>query len=172
MYNLVFFGSDQYSEIVLNQLISSQKLAKMTVVTDRAKPKDRSQVIEPNLVEKLANTHNIKVFFYPPNIDELSIFIDDQTIGLCTSFDHLVPSEIIDLFAGRLYNLHPSLLPQYRNVAPVQYALALGDTETGITLFKISTGIDNGEIISQTTEKIQRDDTTPSLSSRLFHTGA
>ncbi len=172
MHNLIFFGSDQYSAIVIKSLIESKKFAGITVVTDQAKPKDREQKVEPNPVEKLAIAHNLKIFYYQPNTDELSTIIDPDTIGLCASFDHLVPSEIIELFGGGLYNLHPSLLPQYRNVAPVQYALALGDTETGMTLFRISTAIDNGEIVGQAEVTIVAEDTTPSLSARLFKKGA
>lgn len=150
------------------------------IITDRAKPKDRGQVVEPNPVEKLATTHNLNIAYYPTIAEDLSKLVDTikiwstdkKIIGLCASFDHLVPQEIIGLFDSQLYNLHPSLLPQYRNVSPVQYALALGDTVTGITLFRISTGIDNGEIIGQTSEEIREDDTTPSLTPRLFKKGA
>jgi methionyl-tRNA formyltransferase len=180
MSHLIFFGSDQYSAIVIDKLIASQKFAHITIVTDRGKPKDREQAVEPNPVEKLANQHNIKVLHYPTNQDEMSKFIsilkvelsNIPPLGLCTSFDHLVPAEIIELFNGHLYNLHPSLLPQYRNVAPIQYALALGDSETGITLFKISTGIDNGEIVGQVQEPVLPTDITPTLSTRLFKKGA
>ncbi|MFH2085583.1 MAG: formyltransferase family protein [bacterium] len=120
-------------------------------------------------VEKLAIKHNLKVSYYP--IFDHSL-ITKNTLGLCASFDHLLPTEIIQLFAGKLYNLHPSLLPQYRNVSPVQYAIALGDHETGITLFCISAGIDNGQIVAQVSEPILPTDTTPTLTSRLFEKGS
>ena len=169
MSSLIFFGADQYSTVVLQRIIDDQNIAILAVVTDRAKPKDREQKVEPNPVEKLAITHNIKVSYYP-DID--TSLINKDTLGLCASFDHLLPPEIVGLFHGELYNLHPSLLPQYRNVSPVQYALALGDAETGITLFRISSGIDNGEIVAQVAEPILPDDTTPTLTKRLFEEGA
>lgn len=173
MKSLIFFGSDQYSAIVLSTLLSSPLQPPTyhltTIVTDRPKPVGREQKVEPNPVEKLAITHNLKVSYYPDFDHSL---ITENTLGLCASFDHLVPATVIDLFHGQLFNLHPSLLPQYRNVSPVQYALALGDTETGITLFRITTGIDNGEIIAQVAEPIHPDDTTPTLTSRLFPLGA
>ncbi len=184
MLSLVFFGSDQYSAIVLSALIASPLRSTIydlqAIITDRPKPVGREQIVEPNPVEKLAITHDLKVLYYPDKKEEMNNFIDTlqstiyhlpstiSLVGLCASFDHLVPAGVIDLFHGNLFNLHPSLLPQYRNVAPVQYAIALGDNETGITLFRITTGIDNGEILGQVAEPILATDTTPTLSTRLF----
>lgn len=180
MHSLIFFGSDQYSTIVLSALFESKIWSQITIITDRPKPVGKVKIIEPSEVEKLAITHNLKISYYPSNKDEMitfismlkSWFVDTLNTGLCASFDHLLPANIIDLFAGNLYNLHPSLLPQYRNVSPVQYAIALGDEETGITLFRISSGIDNGQIIAQVSESILSDDTTSTLTPRLFKLGA
>jgi methionyl-tRNA formyltransferase len=169
MQSLIFFGADQYSAVALNAIIESKKCEIVAVITDRGKPKGKEQIIEVSPVEKLAKAHNLKVFYYPDFNHDL---ITKDTLGLCASFDHLIPTEIINLFSGNLYNLHPSLLPQYRNVSPVQYALAMGDTQTGITLFRITPTIDNGEIIAQTEEEIKDDDTTQTLTPRLFAQGA
>jgi len=111
----------------------------------------------------LAITHRTDLTTLPP--------LTPDTIGLSASFPYLFPPEIIERFAGRLYNLHPSLLPQYRNVAPVPYAIALGDQVTGITLFQIGQGIDDGEIVAQVKEPILSSDTTPVLLHRLFALG-
>ena len=159
-YSLIFFGSDQYSAIVLAALLKSKIYHLESVVTDHRH--------DQTPVEKLAIKHNLKVSYYP----SISATLSKNTIGLCSSFDHLLSSEIIDRFAGNLYNLHPSLLPQYRNVSPVQYAIALGDKVTGITLFRIAPTIDDGEIIAQISEPILPSDTTPTLTTRLFEKGA
>ena len=159
--SLIFFGSDQYSAIVLSHLLTANSLQPTVVITDHKKGGTN--------VEKLAKKHNLKVLYYQ---DIPHSLITKDTLGLCASFDHLIPAELITSFAGRLYNLHPSLLPQYRNVSPVQYAIALGDQVTGITLFRISPGIDDGEIISQVSKPILPDDTTPTLTTRLFELGA
>lgn len=160
MHSLIFFGSDQYAATVLTHLLSSKLLKNTAVVTDQKNP--------ANPVEKLANMHNLKVSYYPSIPD----ILNKNIVGLAASFDHLIPSEIITKFGGSLYNLHPSLLPQYRNVSPVPYAIALGDTVTGITLHSISEGIDNGEIVAQVEEPILPDDTSPLLLHRLFTLGA
>lgn len=106
------------------------------------------------------------------SFDRIILGDGGDTIGLAASFPHLFPPNVISAFNGHLYNLHPSLLPQYRNVAPVPYALAMGDQETGITLQKIDAKIDHGEIIAQIKEPILPEDTTPILLTRLFTMGA
>ncbi len=168
MTPLIFFGSDQYSAIVLNQLMVNGQPAcrrgrwsMINIITDHK--------TGGTDVEKLALKHNLHVAYYPDFDHSL---ITKNTLGLCASFDHLIPQEIIEKFDGNLYNLHPSILPQYRNVSPVQYAIALGDKVTGITLFRVSPTIDDGEIISQIEEPILPTDTTPTLTSRLFKKGA
>jgi methionyl-tRNA formyltransferase len=169
MQSLIFFGADSYSQVALNTILESKKCQIIAVVTDRGKPKGKERIVEDSPVEKLAKMHNVKVFYYPDFDHSL---INKDTLGLCASFDHLVPPEIIKLFSGNLYNLHPSLLPQYRNVSPVQYAIAMGDKQTGITLFRIAPTIDDGEIIAQVKEAIKDDDTTQTLTPRLFTKGA
>ncbi len=169
MQSLIFFGADQYSAVALSTILESKLCDVVAVVTDRGKPKGKDQVVEASPVEQLAKTHNVKVSYYPDFDHSL---IKENTLGLCASFDHLVPANIIDLFGGNLYNLHPSLLPQYRNVSPVQYALAMGDQTTGITLFRIAPTIDDGEIIAQAQETILPTDITSTLTPRLFKLGA
>jgi len=181
--SLIFFGSDIYSTTALQHIIDNQSTAKIdniTIITDRPKPVGKDRTLTLSQVENIAIRQNLKVSYYPNNPDEKIIFINllentkkaGKMLGLCASFDHLIPTDIISIFAGDLYNLHPSLLPQYRNVSPVQYAIALGDTTTGITLFRISPSIDDGEIIAQAQEPILPDDTTPTLTPRLFKKGA
>jgi methionyl-tRNA formyltransferase len=165
--SLIFFGADNYSAVALHHIIenlprgkagwSTGILEHISVVTDHHEG--------GSPVEKLARVHNLDVSYYP-TLPDLS-----GAVGLCASFDHLIPKDVISQFDGNLYNLHPSLLPQYRNVSPVQYAIALGDKETGITLFRISPGIDDGAIIAQASEAILDSDTTSTLTPRLFAKG-
>lgn len=143
MTNLFFFGSDQYSQTVLTHLRSHSNLT-ITHFPD---------------LQSLTNSVMVQ---WSNGLTPL---------GLSASFPYLFPPDLISAFGGHLYNLHPSLLPQYRNVAPVPYAIALGDTETGITLQRIDEKIDHGEIIAQIKEPIFPEDTTPILLHRLFTQG-
>lgn len=165
---LIFFGSDRFSAVVLSELIK-QNHAPNLVVTDQPKPKDKRGLVVPNKVEKIASEQNIKVLYYQANNEELINYITTHySIGLSASFPHLFPPEFIKLFENNLYNLHPSLLPQYRNVAPGPYAIALGDTETGITLQHIDEQIDHGSIVAQVKDPILPTDNTTTLLTRLF----
>lgn len=169
---LVFFGSDRFSAVVLKALLTHDPSLVTLVITDPPKPTGRQKVLTPNPVENLANTQNIKVSYYQANNDDLINFIKDKNpVGLSASFPHLFPSSLIKLFDNKLYNLHPSLLPQYRNVAPGPYAIAMGDTVTGISLFPIGIGIDNGQLVGQQKEVILPADTTSTLLTRLFTIG-
>lgn len=171
MINIIFFGSDEYSAIVLENLhTGSVKIS--AVITTPKKPQGRKQELVPNEVENLAIKHNIKVLYYPPNIDELNKLINHETIGVSASFGRIISADILKLFPTGIYNLHPSLLPQYRNVAPVPYALAMGDEITGITIFQMDEKIDNGKNILQIEEKILPTDSSPILLMRLFQKGS
>jgi methionyl-tRNA formyltransferase len=158
---LLFFGADQYAAIVLDALLSHKYDSIISVVTD--------QWSIENPVEKVAKAHMLKISYYKDFSHDL---ITNNTLGLSASFPHLFAPNIIHAFAGRLFNLHPSLLPQYRNVAPVPYALAMGDAVTGISLFPIAVGIDNGQLVAQKSVPINHNETTPELLVRLFTLGA
>ena len=88
--SLIFFGSDQYSSIVLDALLSAQSYRLSAVVTD--------QKSDLSPVEKLAKKHNLKVLYYP---DIPHSLITKDTLGLCASFDHLIPAKLITSFALR-----------------------------------------------------------------------
>lgn len=163
MQPLVFFGSDQYSALVLSKLLTTPRIDIRAVVTTRHEPS--------NPVEKTAKDHNIKYAYYQSNNNELIKYINKETVGLSASFPRLFPPSIINEFNGQLYNLHPSLLPQYRNVAPVPYAISMGDTVTGISIFPVRVGIDNGPLVAQKKHIIKQADTTPTLLSQLFTEG-
>jgi methionyl-tRNA formyltransferase len=175
MKKIIFFGSDQYSAIVLKELLDI-KMTVSSVITTRPKPKGRDGVIVPNPVDIEANKREIKVLYYPENNEDMNNFIasiglGEATTGLTASFPRLLPPSLICAFASQLYNIHPSLLPQYRNVAPVPYALAMGDEITGVSIFEIGNGIDNGQIVAQADHAILPTDTTPIMLGKLFSLG-
>lgn len=179
MKSLIFFGSDRYSEAVLDRLVTHGKHSVSAVITTRSIPKKDNDISEPNIVEKYAVKRDIKVLHYPIDKNEMDTFISqlrstrsaDNAAGLTASFPRLLPPALLEIFGSDIYNIHPSLLPQYRNVAPVPYAIAMGDTETGVSIFHISNGIDNGMIAAQTSETVHPEDTTPVLLDRLFSAG-
>ncbi len=79
---------------------------------------------------------------------------------------------MIDLPPLGNLNLHASLLPKYRGAAPIQWAIAMGETVTGVTAMRIDAGLDTGDILEQREEPIRDGDTALTLSPRLAHIGA
>lgn len=171
MKNVFFFGTDENSLIVLDKL-SRSGIGITAVITTQSIPQKKRAKIITNPVEEYAKTHNFNTLYYPPKIDKLSKLINKDTIGISASFGRILSTEILALFPNGIYNLHPSLLPQYRNVAPVPYALAMGDTVTGISIFRMDEKVDNGQIIAQVSERILPGDSTPILLRRLFSLGS
>ena len=182
MYSIIFFGDDQYSTIVLNAMLKSSRNTVSTVVTTTPKPQGRKDAITPNIVEETAQKAGVNILHYPDNKEDLNTFIASlqatlskapNPIGTLASFGKILPQNIIELFGKNgILCLHPSLLPQYRGATPGQYALALGDTTTGITLFQLTSKVDDGKILAQVPDAILPTDTTPTLLSRLFTLGS
>lgn len=101
-------------------------------------------------------------------------FVNDPKqaeVGIIASYGKILPSGIIILPKQGILNIHPSLLPKYRGSSPVQTAILNGDTQTGVTIFKIDNQIDHGPIVSQFKIDIFPEDTTESLYIRLFKAG-
>ena len=178
-YQLLFFGDDDYSLTVLKHLLNFRgRSPKVTaVVTRPPKPVGRKQILTPSPIELFAKEQDIPVIHYQPqNIQNTEYRIQNtltpNSIGVLASFGHILPKSILDSIPHGIINIHPSLLPQYRGATPVQHAIALGDKETGITLFKLTPEIDKGEILAQETEPILPTDTTPTLTHRLFKKGS
>lgn len=85
----------------------------------------------------------------------------------CAGFMRVLREPFLGAFAGRILNLHPSLLPRHPGLDPVEKALASADTVTGCTVHRVDSGIDTGEILRQETVSILPDDTVESLAGRI-----
>ena len=91
---------------------------------------------------------------------------------IVVGYGRLIPQWMIDLPALGNINLHASLLPKYRGAAPIQWAIACGETVTGVTTMKIDSGLDTGDILLQKEIPIDPKDTSETLAPRMATTGA
>ncbi len=91
---------------------------------------------------------------------------------IVVGYGRIVPPWMIDLPRLGNINLHASLLPKYRGAAPVQWAIARGETITGVTTMRIDAGLDTGDILLQKEERIAPEDNALTLAPRLAQTGA
>ena len=91
---------------------------------------------------------------------------------IVVGYGRIIPQWMIDLPPLGNINLHGSLLPKYRGAAPIQWAIAMGETITGVTTMRIDAGLDTGDILLQAEERIKPEDTAVTLAPRLAQTGA
>lgn len=159
-FKLLFFGSDHFSVTVLKHLHRT-KLCPIRVVTGQHSELDR-----------FSRLNSLETVRWPVNIQDITS--TSTNIGLVASFGHLINVETINLFKYGLFNIHPSLLPQYRGSTPVQAAIIDGLKETGCTLMKIPpvAKFDIGDIVLQEKISIGERELATELKKRLAIVGA
>ena len=101
---------------------------------------------------------------------QLTVLKPDAIIVV--GYGRLIPQWMLDLPPLGNLNLHASLLPKYRGAAPIQWAIARGETATGVTTMRIDAGLDTGDILLQKESRIAPDDTAETLAPRLAAMGA
>jgi methionyl-tRNA formyltransferase len=106
----------------------------------------------------------------PEHVSAISTIHPDLMVVV--GYGQIIPQNIIDIPAHGILNVHASLLPKYRGAAPIQWAIANGDIETGVTIMRINAGLDTGDMLLKRGVGIQPDETAPELSARLAAVGA
>ena len=170
---IVFMGTPDIASGVL-QYILEQKHQVVGVVTVPDKPSGRGQKVNSSAVKKMAELHQIPCL-QPEKlkdeefINELSAFNAD--VFVVVAF-RMLPKVVWSLPPKGTFNLHASLLPQYRGAAPINHALINGETKTGVTTFFINEDIDTGDIIDFAEVDIAADDDAGVLHDKLMNVGA
>ena len=146
------------------------------VVTVPDKPKGRGMKLIPCEVKEYAIEKNIKVY-QPEKLRENKEIADtlkdiNPDVICVVAYGKIIPKEILEIPKYGCVNVHPSLLPQYRGSAPIQWAILNGDKETGVTTMYLDEGMDSGDIILQTKTPIDKDETSGELWDRLSKIGA
>ena len=146
----------------------------VAVITAPDRPKGRGQQLATSPVKDCAMKHNIPVL-QPTNLKD-PLFIDElksykANLQIVVAF-RMLPEMVWDMPDIGTFNLHASLLPQYRGAAPINWAIINGEKETGVTTFFLKHEIDTGQIIFQEKETIKKEDTVGDLYGRLMEKGA
>ena len=170
---IVFMGTPDFAVASLKNLIE-EGLNVVGVITAPDRPAGRGRKIQESAVKKYAMQHNLKVL-QPTNLKAEAFLKElkdlNANLQVVVAF-RMLPKAVWDMPRYGTFNLHASLLPQYRGAAPINWAIMNGETETGVTTFFIDDKIDTGSIILQETEKITPNDTVGSLHDRLMDLGA
>jgi methionyl-tRNA formyltransferase len=173
--NLVFCGTPRFAVPILEKLVAAGFAVRL-VVTQPDKPRGRGLELALSPVKQSALTLGLPVT-QPEKIKtndefrfQLSAIHPDAIIVV--GYGRIIPQWMIDLPPMGNINLHASLLPKYRGAAPIQWAIASGETVTGVTTMRIDAGLDTGDILQQKEIAIASSDTSETLAPRLSAVGA
>ena len=145
------------------------------VVTQPDKPKGRGKTMLPTPVKEEALKHGFQVY-QPVKVRDPEFLQDlkdlDPDIIVVAAFGQIIPKSILDLPKYGCINIHASLLPKYRGAAPIQQAVIDGEKESGVTIMRMGTGLDTGDMISRIVVPLAADETGGSLFDKLAEAGA
>ena len=172
---IVFMGTPDFARDSLSAIYDAgHEIPAVITVPD--KPKGRGMKLIPCEVKEYAIEKNIKVY-QPEKLRENKEIVDilkdiNPDVICVVAYGKIIPKEILEIPKYGCVNVHPSLLPQYRGSAPIQWAILNGDKETGVTTMYLDEGMDSGDIILQTKTLIDKDETSGELWDRLSKIGA
>lgn len=170
---IVFMGTPEFAVYILQHLIEKEYQI-VGVVTAPDRPAGRGQKIQESAVKKYAMRKNLEIL-QPANLKAESFYRELKQlapdIGVVVAF-RMLPKSIWNLPAMGTFNLHASLLPDYRGAAPINWALINGETQTGVTTFFLDENIDTGAIIAQNQVGITQKDNAGTLHDKLMQQGA
>jgi methionyl-tRNA formyltransferase len=172
---IVFAGTPDPALPSLRRLVDSPRHDVVGVLTRPDAAKGRHGKPSPSPVARLALEHGIPVLRPArPNSDEFVAELTDLAPDACAvvAYGALLSERLLAVPTHGWVNLHFSLLPAWRGAAPVQAAIAAGDTVTGATTFQIEPALDSGPVYGVVTETIRPTDTSGDLLERLAVSGA
>jgi methionyl-tRNA formyltransferase len=172
---IIFMGTAELSCASLQALAGNPQFQIAAVVTQPDRPQGRDLKPQPSPVKLLARRLNLPVL-QPERVRDGKFIAEfhslqpDLVVGV--AYGQILPPAILDLPRHGCLNIHASLLPQYRGPAPIQWAIANADAETGVTLMRIDAGLDTGDIVAQRRTPIRPEDDSATLHDRLAQLGA
>jgi methionyl-tRNA formyltransferase len=164
---IAFAGTPEVAVESLAAMLASQHEIAL-VITRPDAPTGRGKVITPSPVAQFADAHGIPVL---KTNDVAAVDVSQLDAVIVVAFGAMIPKAQLDAPKFGWLNLHFSLLPKWRGAAPVQRALFAGDTETGITIFRIDQGLDTGPVVGQAACHIGPDENAGELFTRLIKLG-
>jgi methionyl-tRNA formyltransferase len=170
---IVFMGTPDFAVTILDAVIK-ENYKVVGVITAPDKPAGRGRKIQESAVKRYAITHGLKIL-QPKNLKNLE-FLEalkalNANLQIVVAF-RMLPQVIWQMPEYGTFNLHASLLPQYRGAAPINWAIINGEQQTGVTTFFIDEKIDTGEMILQEVIEIKPNETAGQLHDKLMHLGS
>ena len=173
--NLVFCGTPVFAVPTLERLVDAGFGVKL-VVTQPDRASGRGMELAASPVKRSALEFDLPIT-QPDKIksnDEFRAQLENIAPDaiIVVGYGRIIPQWMLDLPNCGNINLHGSLLPKYRGAAPIQWAIANGESISGVTTMRLDAGLDTGDMLMQAKEPIQPEDTAITLGARLAKTGA
>ena len=167
-------GTPQFAVPSLEALIEAGHEV-LAVYTQPDRPKGRGGQVAMSPVKLCAQAHQVPVL-QPERVRRPESQAHLQSLAadimVVVGYGQLIPQSIIDMPRLGIVNVHASLLPKYRGAAPIQWAVANGETITGVTTMRIDAGLDTGEMLLKQATAIGEEENSLELGSRLSQIGA
>jgi len=166
---ILFMGTPTFAARIVNALLE-YGFNLVGVITQPDKPKGRGRLLVSSPVKKVAELKALPVYQPerlkdPGVIDTIRGLLPD--VVLVAAYGKILPQEILRLPSLGCFNVHASILPAYRGAAPIPWAIINGETVTGITIFKMDSGMDTGDVLVVRSLEIQPHETAGELTERL-----
>ena len=172
---LLFCGTPNFAVPTLKHLLAQSDFEILAVITQPDRPKGRGQEVSFSSIKAAALAANLPVFqpekIRTPESEQFLRNANPDAIVII-AFGQIIPARLLSIPKLGWINSHASLLPKYRGAAPIQWAIANGETTTGITTMRIDAGMDTGEMLLQQETLIGSNETTPELAARLAEISA
>jgi methionyl-tRNA formyltransferase len=170
---VVFMGTPEFAVTILKTILDND-IEVVGVITAADKPAGRGRKMHQSAVKKFALENDLNIL-QPRNLKapdfqkELAALNADLQVVVAF---RMLPKSVWDMPKYGTFNLHASLLPEYRGAAPINWAIINGESKSGVTTFFIDEKIDTGEIILQEEVSISETDSAGILHDKLMHLGS
>jgi len=173
---VIFMGTPEFAVPSLRTLVEGGHMVR-AVFTQPDRPVGRKQIITPPPVKLFAEQHGLTLL-QPEKIKtaeartQFEPLLKEADVGVVAAYGRILPSWMLEAPRYGCINVHSSLLPKYRGAAPINWAIARGERETGVTIMQMDVGLDTGAILLQRAAPIGDQETAPQLTARLAELGA
>lgn len=176
---IIFAGTPEFAATALAALLKTEHDI-VAVYTQPDRKAGRGQKLTASAVKQLALANNIPVYqplhFKSSTEEGLAAQAElaalNADVMVVAAYGLILPQVVLDTPKYGCLNIHGSLLPRWRGAAPIQRAIATGDTETGVTIMKMAAGLDTGDMMFKTICPIEAGDTSATLHDKLAEQGA
>ncbi len=154
---IIYMGTPDFAVTILEKLMDVGHDIQM-VFTQPDRPKGRGKKLQAPPVAEFAKAHDL-ILYQPESVkttevEELFLKAKPDVV-IVAAYGKIIPDNLLVIPKYGFVNVHASILPKYRGAAPIQWALRNGDNETGVSIMKLESGLDEGPVFNTATIKIE-----------------